>query len=59
MVRRQNRQILCLSCEFVFMIYHVFVDFGLFSFMNCINNFSICVKIYCQIHILSFLFIYL
>ena len=26
-----------------------------FSFMNCINNFSICVKIYCQIPIL-FLF---
>ena len=37
------------------MIYHVFVDFGLFSFMNCINNFSICVKIYCQIHIPAFI----
>ena len=27
--------------------------------MNCINNFSICVKIYCQIHILSLIFFFL
>ena len=33
--------------------------FGLFLFMNCINNFSICVKIYCQIHILSLIFFFL